>query len=74
MFIVDESKKLAIKHMNCPCHVQIFNSHTGSYRDLPIRMAEFGTYHRNESLGSLHGLMRGFPQDDTHIFGRTSKF
>ncbi|MDD9331457.1 MAG: threonine--tRNA ligase [Wolbachia sp.] len=72
MFIVDESesKKLAIKPMNCPCHVQIFNSHTRSYRDLPIRMAEFGTCHRNESSGSLHGLMRvrGFTQDDAHIF------
>ncbi|MGL9761804.1 MAG: threonine--tRNA ligase [Wolbachia sp.] len=72
MFIVDESesKKLAIKPMNCPCHVQIFNSHTRSYRNLPIRMAEFGTCHRNESSGSLHGLMRvrGFTQDDAHIF------
>ncbi|APR98306.1 threonine--tRNA ligase [Wolbachia endosymbiont of Folsomia candida] len=72
MFVVDESenKKLAIKPMNCPCHVQIFNSHTRSYRDLPIRMAEFGTCHRNESSGSLHGLMRvrGFTQDDAHIF------
>ena len=72
MFIVDEAenKKLAIKPMNCPCHVQIFNSHTRSYRDLPIRMAEFGMCHRNESSGSLHGLMRvrGFTQDDAHIF------
>ncbi|MGL9726132.1 MAG: threonine--tRNA ligase [Wolbachia sp.] len=72
MFVVDEleSKKLAIKPMNCPCHVQIFNSHTRSYRDLPICMAEFGTCHRNESSGSLHGLMRvrGFTQDDAHIF------
>ncbi|WCR53708.1 MAG: Threonine--tRNA ligase [Wolbachia endosymbiont of Ctenocephalides orientis wCori] len=72
MFIIDEAenKKLAIKPMNCPCHVQIFNSHTRSYRDLPIRMAEFGTCHRNESSGSLHGLMRvhGFTQDDAHIF------
>lgn len=72
MFIIDESesKKLAIKPMNCPCHVQIFNSHIRSYRDLPIRMAEFGTCHRNESSGSLHGLMRvrGFTQDDAHIF------
>lgn len=72
MFVVDESenKKLAIKPMNCPCHVQIFNSHTRSYRDLPLRMAEFGTCHRNESSGSLHGLMRvrGFTQDDAHIF------
>lgn len=72
MFVIDESenKKLAIKPMNCPCHVQIFNSHTRSYRDLPLRMAEFGTCHRNESSGSLHGLMRvrGFTQDDAHIF------
>ncbi|TVS91321.1 threonine--tRNA ligase [Wolbachia pipientis] len=72
MFTVDESesKKLAIKPMNCPCHVQVFNSLTRSYRDLPIRMAEFGTCHRNESSGSLHGLMRvrGFTQDDAHIF------
>ncbi len=72
MFIVDESesKKLAIKPMNCPCHVQIFNSYTRSYRNLPIRMAEFGMCHRNESSGSLHGLMRvrGFTQDDAHIF------
>ncbi|QKX01564.1 threonine--tRNA ligase [Wolbachia endosymbiont of Cruorifilaria tuberocauda] len=72
MFIVDEvkNKKLAIKPMNCPCHVQIFNSRIRSYRDLPIRMAEFGVCHRNESSGSLHGLMRvrGFTQDDAHIF------
>ncbi|NUY39832.1 threonine--tRNA ligase [Wolbachia endosymbiont of Litomosoides brasiliensis] len=72
MFIIDEpeSKKLAIKPMNCPCHVQIFNSYTRSYRDLPIRMAELGMCHRNESSGSLHGLMRvcGFTQDDAHIF------
>ncbi|MBV0899298.1 MAG: threonine--tRNA ligase [Wolbachia endosymbiont of Fragariocoptes setiger] len=69
MFTVDESE-IAIKPMNCPCHVQIFNSNTRSYRDLPIRMAEFGTCHRNESSGSLHGLMRvrGFTQDDAHIF------
>ncbi|MGL9732781.1 MAG: threonine--tRNA ligase [Wolbachia sp.] len=72
MFIVDgfENKKLAIKPMNCPCHVQIFNSHIRSYRNLPIRMAEFGICHRNENSGSLHGLMRvrGFTQDDAHIF------
>ncbi|MDN5247923.1 MAG: threonine--tRNA ligase [Wolbachia endosymbiont of Tyrophagus putrescentiae] len=69
MFVVDESE-IAIKPMNCPCHVQIFNSCTRSYRDLPIRMAEFGMCHRNESSGSLHGLMRvrGFTQDDAHIF------
>ncbi|KJV69385.1 threonine--tRNA ligase [Candidatus Neoehrlichia procyonis] len=66
---IDENE-LSIKPMNCPCHVQIFNSKIQSYRDLPIRMAEFGTCHRYESSGSLHGLMRvrGFTQDDAHIF------
>ncbi|AZL15318.1 threonine--tRNA ligase [Rickettsiales endosymbiont of Stachyamoeba lipophora] len=61
---------LAIKPMNCPCHVQIFNQGIKSYRDLPLRMAEFGMCHRNEPSGSLHGLMRvrGFVQDDAHIF------
>ena len=61
---------IAIKPMNCPCHVQIFNDKIRSYRDLPLRMAEFGSCHRNESSGSLHGLMRvrGFVQDDAHIF------
>ena len=56
--------------MNCPCHVQIFNKKTVSYRDLPIRMAEFGSCHRNEPSGALHGIMRvrGFVQDDAHIF------
>ncbi|WFW29879.1 MAG: threonine--tRNA ligase [Wolbachia endosymbiont of Menacanthus eurysternus] len=72
MFTFDKfgSSKLAIKPMNCPCHVQIFNSYTRSYRNLPIRMAEFGTCHRNESSGSLYGLMRvrSFTQDDAHIF------
>ncbi len=65
-----EEKTLAIKPMNCPCHVQIFNQGIKSYRDLPLRMAEFGMCHRNESSGSLHGLMRvrGFTQDDAHIF------
>lgn len=65
-----EDKTLAIKPMNCPCHVQIFNKATRSYRDLPLRMAEFGTCHRNEPSGSLHGLLRvrGFTQDDAHIF------
>ncbi|HBO38360.1 MAG TPA: threonine--tRNA ligase, partial [Pasteurellaceae bacterium] len=60
----------AIKPMNCPGHVQIFNQGLKSYRDLPIRMAEFGSCHRNEPSGSLHGLMRvrGFTQDDAHIF------
>lgn len=61
---------LALKPMNCPCHVQIYNLGITSYRDLPIRMAEFGVCHRNESSGSLHGLMRvrNFTQDDAHIF------
>jgi threonyl-tRNA synthetase len=56
--------------MNCPCHVQIFNQGLKSYRDLPLRMAEFGSCHRNEPSGALHGLMRvrGFTQDDAHIF------
>ena len=56
--------------MNCPCHVQIFNQGLKSYRDLPLRLAEFGACHRNEPSGSLHGLMRvrGFTQDDAHIF------
>lgn len=60
----------AVKPMNCPCHVQIFNQGLKSYRDLPLRMAEFGTCHRNESSGSMHGIMRirGFVQDDAHIF------
>ncbi len=66
----DEDKTLAVKPMNCPCHVQIFNQGTKSYRDLPIRMAEFGSCYRNEPSGSLHGLMRvrSFTQDDAHIF------
>jgi threonyl-tRNA synthetase len=71
MFISEsEEKHLAIKPMNCPCHVQIFNMGIKSYRDLPIRMAEFGNCHRNEPSGALHGLMRvrGFTQDDAHIF------
>jgi len=65
-----EERVLALKPMNCPCHVQIFKQGTKSYRDLPLRMAEFGTCHRNEPSGSLHGLMRvrGFVQDDAHIF------
>ncbi|MES2983638.1 MAG: threonine--tRNA ligase [Pseudomonadota bacterium] len=67
---VSEEKTLAIKPMNCPCHVQIFNVGIKSYRDLPLRMAEFGSCHRNEPSGALHGLMRvrGFTQDDAHIF------
>ena len=71
MFVTEtEDKSLAIKPMNCPCHVQIFRQGTKSYRDLPLRMAEFGSCHRNEPSGSLHGLMRvrAFTQDDAHIF------
>ena len=65
-----EGRTLALKPMNCPCHVQIFRQGLKSYRDLPLRMAEFGSCHRNESSGSLHGLMRvrAFVQDDAHIF------
>ncbi len=65
-----ENRTYAIKPMNCPCHVQIFNTHLHSYRDLPLRMAEFGSCHRNEPSGALHGIMRvrGFTQDDAHIF------
>ena len=71
MFVTeDEDKVLAIKPMNCPCHVQIFSQGIKSYRDLPYRMAEFGSCHRNEPSGALHGLMRvrAFTQDDAHIF------
>ncbi|WP_424196053.1 threonine--tRNA ligase [Ampullimonas aquatilis] len=65
-----ESRAYALKPMNCPGHVQIFNSGLHSYRDLPLRYGEFGQCHRNESSGSLHGLMRvrGFTQDDGHVF------
>jgi threonyl-tRNA synthetase len=65
-----ENKDYAIKPMNCPCHVQIYNQGLKSYRDLPIRLAEFGSCHRNEPSGTLHGLMRvrNFVQDDAHIF------
>ncbi len=65
-----ESRDYAIKPMNCPCHVQIYNQGLKSYRDLPLRLAEFGACHRNELSGVLHGLMRvrGFTQDDAHIF------
>ena len=65
-----ENREYAIKPMNCPGHIQIFNQKLRSYRDLPIRMSEFGSCHRNEPSGSLHGLMRvrGFTQDDAHIF------
>jgi threonyl-tRNA synthetase len=66
----DHDRMLAIKPMNCPCHVQIFKRGITSYRDLPLRMAEFGACHRNEPSGALHGLMRvrAFVQDDAHIF------
>jgi threonyl-tRNA synthetase len=73
MFISEaEDKILAIKPMNCPCHVQIFKQGLKSYRELPLRMAEFGSCHRNEPSGALHGLMRvrAFVQDDAHIFCR----
>ena len=65
-----EHRDYAIKPMNCPCHVQIYNQGIKSYRDLPIRIAEFGSCHRNEPSGTLHGLMRvrNFVQDDAHIF------
>lgn len=66
----DEDRTLCVKPMNCPCHIQIFNQGLKSYRELPLRMAEFGSCHRNEPSGSLHGIMRirGFVQDDAHIF------
>lgn len=65
-----EDRVFAIKPMNCPCHIQIFNQGLKSYRDLPLRMSEFGSCHRNELSGALHGLMRvrNFTQDDAHIF------
>lgn len=73
MFIAtveDEDKTLALKPMNCPCHVQIFRHGLRSYRELPLRMAEFGACHRYEPSGALHGIMRvrGFTQDDAHVF------
>lgn len=71
MFMLSsEDRHFAIKPMNCPCHVQVFNQGLKSYRDLPLRLAEFGSCHRNEPSGSLHGIMRvrGFVQDDAHIF------
>ncbi len=66
----EENRVAALKPMNCPCHVQIFNQGIKSYRDLPLRMSEFGSCHRYEPSGALHGLMRvrGFTQDDAHIF------
>ncbi len=71
MFTLEaEGKQFAIKPMNCPCHIQVFNQGLKSYRDLPLRLAEFGSCHRNEMSGALHGLMRvrAFVQDDAHIF------
>jgi threonyl-tRNA synthetase len=71
MFLLPvEGREFAVKPMNCPCHVQVFNQGLKSYRDLPLRLAEFGSCHRNEPSGSLHGIMRvrGFVQDDAHIF------
>ncbi len=71
MFTLEaDEKSFAIKPMNCPCHVQVFNQGLKSYRDLPLRLAEFGSCHRNELSGALHGLMRvrAFVQDDAHIF------
>ncbi len=71
MFTTESEKRdYAVKPMNCPGHIQIFNNNLHSYRDLPLRLAEFGSCHRNEPTGSLHGMMRvrGFTQDDAHIF------
>ncbi len=71
MFAVETDDKVyAVKPMNCPCHVQVYNQSLKSYRDLPLRLAEFGSCHRNEPSGALHGLMRvrNFVQDDAHIF------
>lgn len=71
MFMVNvDEREYAIKPMNCPCHVQVYNQGLKSYRDLPYRMSEFGSCHRNEMSGALHGIMRvrGFTQDDGHVF------
>jgi threonyl-tRNA synthetase len=71
MFTVEsESRDFAVKPMNCPCHIQVFNQGLKSYKELPLRLAEFGSCHRNEASGTLQGLMRvrGFVQDDAHIF------
>jgi threonyl-tRNA synthetase len=71
MFVLElDERQYAVKPMNCPCHVQIYNQGLKSYRDLPLRLAEFGSCHRYEPSGSLHGIMRvrGFTQDDAHIF------
>ncbi len=76
MFVLksEDNEMLGIKPMNCPCHIQIFNINTKSYKELPIRMSEFGSCHRYEPSGALHGLMRvrQFTQDDAHIFCRES--
>ena len=68
--LFSDEKTFAVKPMNCPCHVQVFNQGLKSHKDLPLRLAEFGSCHRNEPSGSLHGIMRvrGFVQDDAHIF------
>ena len=71
MFTTESEKRhYAVKPMNCPCHIQVFNQGLKSYRELPMRLAEFGSCHRNEPSGALHGIMRvrGFTQDDAHIF------
>jgi threonyl-tRNA synthetase len=71
MFVTEtENRFYAVKPMNCPCHVQVYNQGIKSYRDLPLRLSEFGSCHRSEPSGALHGLMRvrGFTQDDAHIF------
>ena len=77
MFVTEsEKREYAIKPMNCPGHIQVFNQGLRSYRDLPLRYAEFGSCHRNEASGALHGLMRvrGFVQDDAHIFCTEDQF
>ncbi|MGI4858217.1 MAG: threonine--tRNA ligase, partial [Janthinobacterium lividum] len=77
MFVTEsEKREYAIKPMNCPGHIQVFNQGLRSYRDLPLRYAEFGSCHRNEPSGALHGLMRvrGFVQDDAHIFCTDDQF
>jgi threonyl-tRNA synthetase len=71
MFVTESEKRtFAVKPMNCPCHIQVFNQGVKSYRDLPYRLPQFGSCHRNEASGALHGLLRvrGFVQDDAHIF------
>jgi threonyl-tRNA synthetase len=69
-FTESEKRTYAVKPMNCPGHVQVFNQGLHSYRDLPIRYGEFGSCHRNEPSGALHGILRvrGFTQDDGHVF------